>query len=222
MDISADILARHFHALFAENALAPTLMPSAETLNAFVRYLTLLATWNKRINLTGAKTLESLFRKQIIDSCLIASLLATHCTNPHPRLIDLGSGAGFPALPLRLLWPKGSVVLVEKQGKRASFLRTVIAHLALKGTIAAISHEQPASFDILTSKACLPIPTLLPCAKQLLADQGLLAILATSPLPQAPDTEALSDVTPITTMPYMAFDQPRWLWLLRKNQGGTP
>ncbi len=89
-------------------------------------YLDLILKWNLRMNLTAIKTPEEIVRRHFGES-LFAGLQLDDC----PTLLDFGSGAGFPGVPIQLLRPDVQVTLAESHGKKASFLYEVIRTLDL-------------------------------------------------------------------------------------------
>jgi 16S rRNA (guanine527-N7)-methyltransferase len=98
----------------------------------------------------------------------------------HPSLADLGSGAGFPGIPIKLWAPNASVTLIESNHKKAAFLREVIRALTLTDiNIQNTRAEtiQPGSFDIVTIRAVERFEAILPVAANLLAPGGSLALL---------------------------------------------
>ena len=90
-----------------------------------VVYLDLLLKWNRRTNLTSIRDPEEMARRHFGESLFAARVLA-HRLGDGAAVLDIGSGAGFPGLPVQLLLPKVHVVLAESQGKKAAFLREVI------------------------------------------------------------------------------------------------
>lgn len=94
------------------------------------RYLDELQKWNKRINLVAAAPQKTLIESHFLDSLTLLPLLGG-C--PLPGLLDVGSGAGFPGLVLKIARPDLQVTLVEPRQKRTSFLRQVIRILDLQG-----------------------------------------------------------------------------------------
>lgn len=95
----------------------------------FALYQALLVEWNKRINLTGAQTSREIQSRHFADS-LSCSLVTGDLS--FQKLIDVGSGAGFPGLPLKILYPDMTLTLLESVGKKGAFLREVIAELDLE------------------------------------------------------------------------------------------
>lgn len=117
---------------------------AAAQLGQFEQYLAELQKWNRKINLTGASTIQDLITKHVLDS--LAGLKVLEDLPPGTRVADLGAGAGFPGLPIKLARPDLSVTLIEPREKRAAFLTTVGALLALQNlTIveAALSRAHP-------------------------------------------------------------------------------
>jgi 16S rRNA (guanine527-N7)-methyltransferase len=107
---------------------APLLRVEADLLaraDALANYLSELDLWRRRVNLTGNLSAEEL-ADHVLESLVGSSLI------PHgERVVDIGSGAGFPGLPLAVARPDLKVTLVEPRGKRAAFLRHIARHLAL-------------------------------------------------------------------------------------------
>ena len=134
-------------------------------LERFLRYRTELLDWNTRMNLTAITDPEEVLLKHFLDSL---SLLHVY-NQPKTRLIDIGSGAGFPGIPLKILRPTWQVVLLEATGKKVTFLQHIIETLqlqgigALQGRAEDVAHniDYRATFDIVTARAVAALPTLL-------------------------------------------------------------
>jgi len=92
-----------------------------------LRYLSEWKKWNAKINLT-AETDE----RSIIDKHIFESLQYVRAISPHGNLVDIGSGAGFPGIPVKVFFPKLDIVLIESQRKRFNFLKTVIRFMGLE------------------------------------------------------------------------------------------
>ena len=98
-------------------------------------YLDLLMQWNKVMNLVGTRSAEETFFTLVVDSLHLARFLTEKVAlAAAPSCWDLGSGAGLPGLPLRMLWTEGEYWLVESREKRALFLSTALARHPLSGT----------------------------------------------------------------------------------------
>jgi len=102
---------------------------SRRQLDAFAWYASELAAWNERFNLTAITDPASIEVKHFLDS--LSCLLALKARSGD-RLVDVGSGAGFPGLPLKIVMPWLHVTLVEATGKKAEFCRHVVEGLALE------------------------------------------------------------------------------------------
>src|SRR5947209_3924136 len=98
----------------------------------FLLYRQELLDWNTRMNLTAITNPEEVLIKHFLDSL---SLLSVY-DRPQTRLLDIGSGAGFPGLPLKIVCPEWHVTLLEATGKKVSFLQYVIDLLQLPNVIA--------------------------------------------------------------------------------------
>ena len=94
----------------------------------FQAYIDLFCKWNKRINLSADMDPVTLVTRHVFDS-----LLYSRALDGRGEIVDVGSGAGFPGIPLKLVFPDYSFVLVEAQRKRVSFLQEVIRQLKLTG-----------------------------------------------------------------------------------------
>ena len=132
--------------------------PSALLLEQMSIYLDLLLKWNARTNLTAIRDPEVIVQRHFGES-LFAAL---HVPEPAKTLLDLGSGAGFPGLPIQLAHPGLVVTLAESQNKKATFLREVIRTLGLSTVVWANRCElmpEDRRFDVVTLRA-VDNPTL--------------------------------------------------------------
>jgi 16S rRNA (guanine527-N7)-methyltransferase len=149
-------------------------------LGQFLRYRQELLDWNKRINLTAITDPEEVLLKHFLDSL---SLLTVY-DKPHARLLDIGTGAGLPGLPLKLVRPQWQVVLLEATGKKVTFLQHLIETLQLKDAVAVhgraeeLAHwdEYRASFDVVTARAVASLSILLEYAAPFCRIGGLIIL----------------------------------------------
>jgi 16S rRNA (guanine527-N7)-methyltransferase len=112
---------------------------SAEQLAQFDRYLQLLVRWSERMNLTAIRDPEAIIIRHFLDSLTCAQV--TGDLNGH-TLIDVGTGAGFPGLPLKILYPDLALTLTDSVAKKTHFLQAVVDDLGLTGiTILAARAE---------------------------------------------------------------------------------
>ena len=150
---------------------------SAEQLQALSTYLDLLMRWNERINLTAIRSAEQIVTRHFGESLFAARHLLA--LGQRAEVADLGSGAGFPGLPLKIVRPSASVALIESQNKKATFLREVIRALKLTGVhvIAERAETLAREFDLVTMRAVERFERALPIAAGLVAAGGRLALL---------------------------------------------
>ncbi len=139
--------------------------------NQFIDYYKLLIEWNSKINLTSITDFKEVVIKHFIDSLSIVNIIDL---NGEYSLVDVGTGAGFPGIPLKIVYPSLKVVLIDSLDKRIKFLNTVIDSLGLKDIKAIHTRAEDfgnskyrESFDISVTRAvanlaviseyCLPL-----------------------------------------------------------------
>lgn len=127
-------------------------------------YYEMLVEWNKVMNLTGITEKDQVYLKHFYDSLTICKVIDL---NQEQTLCDVGTGAGFPGMVLKICFPNLKVTLVDSLQKRVTFLRSVISKLGLTGieTIHARAEEYAQEvrehFDIVTARAVAPLNILL-------------------------------------------------------------
>ena len=97
----------------------------------YERYFELLVEWNEKINLTAITAKEEVYLKHFYDS--IAPILQGLIENQPIRLLDIGAGAGFPSLPMKILFPELDVTIIDSLNKRINFLHLLAEELGLNG-----------------------------------------------------------------------------------------
>jgi 16S rRNA (guanine527-N7)-methyltransferase len=139
-------------------------------------YLALLLRWNARMNLTAIREPGQMVRRHFAESLLVArEVPATAAT-----MLDFGSGAGIPGIPVALARPELSVTLAESQSKKASFLREAVRALAIKADVWAQRVEQmPQSrrFDVVAMRAVDKMDQAMPAAAARVSPGGSWMIL---------------------------------------------
>ncbi len=124
--ILKDISPEEAKHLLEQGAESLGLSLSLYQVDQFLSYLTLLDKWNRHINLTGLRSCREIIVKHFLDS-----LTPIPYFSEKTRLLDLGSGAGFPGLPIKIVRPNQPVTLIEASAKKVSFLKEAARHLAL-------------------------------------------------------------------------------------------
>lgn len=136
-----------------------------EQRKAFQKYYDLLIEWNSFMNLTAITEPDEVCVKHFLDS--VSLYKAIDCDR-EMELIDIGTGAGFPSIPLKIMFPKLKITMLDSLGKRVRFLNEVIGALNLKGITAvhsraedlAVKSEYRERFDICVSRAVANLSTL--------------------------------------------------------------
>lgn len=135
-----------------------------EQLSKLDQYYDLLIEYNKVMNLTGITKKEDVYLKHFYDSLTLSKIIDL---NKEQTLCDLGSGAGFPGIVLKILYPNLEITLVDSLTKRINFLNIVIESLKLKKIKAVnmriedFSKAHPECFDVVTARAVAPTNILL-------------------------------------------------------------
>jgi 16S rRNA (guanine527-N7)-methyltransferase len=140
-------------------------------------HLTLLTRWNQRMNLTALRTPEAMVERHFGESLFAARHLCLR--DAHHDLFDLGSGAGFPGLPIKYWAPGLQLTLIESHGKKATFLREVGRALNLTGfsVLNARAESIPQRASLVTMRAVEHFEQALLAAANLVAPGGRLALL---------------------------------------------
>ena len=146
-------------------------------------YIDLLLRWNARINLTAVREPERIVTRHFGESIFVARHLFPQAevgAETRPHVIDVGSGAGFPGLPIKIWAPHIHLTLIESSQKKATFLREVVRGLGLSNVdvFAGRAEAFPGpKGDVVTFRAIECFDLILHVAAGLLADSGCLAIM---------------------------------------------
>lgn len=186
--------------------LQPFLEPPLpqSTLDQISIYIDLLLRWNARINLTAIRNEDEIVTRHFGESLFMARHLfpciaspATDSMRP-PQVIDIGSGAGFPALPLKLWAPHIHLTMIESNHKKATFLREATRALTLTNVNIIVDRAETtpdslsSTADLVTLRAVEHFVAILPTAIKFLAPNGTLALLI--------GPTQLSHITTLTTL----------------------
>lgn len=141
------------------------------------QYLSLLEKWQRRINLVAASTLADPWRRHMLDSAQLLPLLPAR-GGGELTIADLGSGAGFPGLVLALM-NAGRVTLIESDSRKCAFLREVIRVTGVSARVEETRIEalEPLAADVVTARACAPLPLLLGYVSRHLVPEGTALLL---------------------------------------------
>ena len=124
----------------------------------FAALYPLYTDWNSKINVISRKDIENLYLNHILHSMSIAKLIRFE---PGTRVMDVGTGGGFPGIPLAILFPETDFLLVDSIGKKIKVVDAVAEALQLKNVRTAHSRveEIPEAFDFIVSRAVTDLPT---------------------------------------------------------------
>ncbi|HEX7284667.1 MAG TPA: 16S rRNA (guanine(527)-N(7))-methyltransferase RsmG [Candidatus Angelobacter sp.] len=157
--------------------LLPYVTLSAGQLSQTRDYVALLLKWNARVNLTAVRDPEHIVTRHFGESFFAASALVPH--GWRGRVIDVGSGAGFPGVPLAIWAPQAEVTLIESNSKKAAFLSEVIRALGLKNARVAGQRAElfSGSAELATMRAVEQFEKSMLAAMRLVAPGGRLSLM---------------------------------------------
>lgn len=169
-----------------ENArIAALLAPYLESeeltpaqLSQFSKYIDLLVKWNARMNLTAIREPEQIVTRHFGESLFTARHLFPRA-DATATLADVGSGAGFPGLPIAIARPRVRVTLIEAHGKKSVFLKEVARSLELPNVsvLAKRAEDTGQRFEVVTFRAVERFEAILPISAGLVAGGGRLSVL---------------------------------------------
>jgi 16S rRNA (guanine527-N7)-methyltransferase len=185
-----------------------------------LRYLELLAKWNRVYNLTAITHPAQMLTHHLLDSLAIAAPLdALLAARDSPQLLDVGSGAGLPGIPLAIARPGWSLTLLDSNGKKTAFIQQAAAELELPNVRVATARAEGFSggqFDVIVARAFSSLRDLVIRTRPLLAPGGTWAAMkGTIPreeLRELPDDIQCAQIVPLQVP---GLDAERHLLLLK-------
>lgn len=150
--------------------------PTKNQLSQLEKYYNLLVEWNEKINLTRITEKKDVYLKHFYDSLTIVKTVNLETIN---NLCDVGTGAGFPGIVLKIMYPHINITLLDSLQKRINFLNVVINTLNLKDikTIHTRSEDYRGQYDIVVSRAVANIEKLLTIAMHLVKPGGMFVAM---------------------------------------------
>ncbi|MFI3190711.1 16S rRNA (guanine(527)-N(7))-methyltransferase [Crenothrix sp. D3] len=176
-----------------ESGLTALNLPhTPEQIEKLLAFIKLIAKWNKAYNLTAVRNNEDMARLHILDSLAIF---------PHiegKRVIDIGTGAGLPGIPLAIFLPEVEFVLLDSNAKKTRFVQQVILELKLKNVSVihsrAEDYQPELGFDIVTTRAFSSLPDMVTVTTHLLNPNGVILAMK-GQIPEAELAEIQAKVT---------------------------
>src|SRR3990167_4232666 len=148
---------------------------SAEKQAQLISYLKLLQKWNKAYNLTAITDFEKMIAYHLLDSLSVASYLTGN------NIVDVGSGAGLPGIPLALYFPEKQFTLIDSIGKKTRFIMQAVRELGLSNVCVvnarAEEYQTKNGFDTMIARAVASVEVLVIISKHLLEPNGQLMLM---------------------------------------------
>jgi len=163
----------HMYACLRAGTAELGLAPSAQACERLLDYVELLSRWNAAYNLTAVRVPADMVTRHLLDSLAVARYVRGD------SLVDLGSGAGLPGIPLAILQPERQHVLIDSNGKKTRFLREAVRALDLRNVRVEQMRVEDArgSYACVTARAFASLADMLALGGHLLATDGVLLAL---------------------------------------------
>ncbi|MDT2757938.1 16S rRNA (guanine(527)-N(7))-methyltransferase RsmG [Enterococcus asini] len=167
---------------FRQQLLADGITLTDQQMQQFATYFRLLVEWNEKMNLTAITEEKEVYLKHFYDSLLVGLKMELA---PNAAICDVGSGAGFPSIPLKILYPELSVTIVDSLNKRITFLKELTSQLGL--TTVCLYHDRAETFgqnpqfreqfDYVTARAVARLNVLAELCLPLVKKEGYFLAL---------------------------------------------
>ncbi len=147
-----------------------------EQIEKLDKFYKLLIEWNKKINLTRIEDEKEVYLKHFYDSLTIVKVVDLNKIN---TLCDVGTGAGFPGIVLKIVFPNLKITLIDSLQKRVNYLNTIIKELNLNNieAVHARGEEYKGKFDLVTSRAVANIEKLVKYTMHLVSPSGIFVAM---------------------------------------------
>ena len=162
--------------VFLEELKKINIEPTEEQLKQLDKFYHLMIEWNEKINLTRITEEQDVYLKHFYDSLTLNKVVDLKKVN---TLCDVGTGAGFPGIVLKIVFPNLKVTLIDSLQKRVNYLNEVIKELELKDIKAehARGEEYKGQFDVVTSRAVANIEKLVGFTMHLVSKDGIFVAM---------------------------------------------
>ncbi|MSP28767.1 MAG: 16S rRNA (guanine(527)-N(7))-methyltransferase RsmG [Methylococcales bacterium] len=181
--------------ILASGLTALNLPHTPEQIEQLLAFIKLIAKWNKAYNLTAVRNNEDMARLHILDSLVILPYIEGK------RVIDIGTGAGLPGIPLAIFLSEVDFVLLDSNAKKTRFVQQVILELKLKNVSVLHSrvegYQPELGFDTVTMRAFASLPDIMKLTAHLLNENGVLLAMK-GQIPEAELADIKAKVTLIT------------------------
>lgn len=187
---------------------------------ALMAYLALLKRWNRVYNLTAVKGDANIMNRHLLDSLSVVPYLHGN------RIIDIGSGAGLPGIPVALVCRHLNITLLDSNAKRCRFLRQAQAELKLKNVSIVQQpvqeYEPDEKFDSLLSRAFSSLQDFVVSASHLLAEDGrLIAMKGLWPGNESIELPELFEIESVVKLVIPGLPEQRHLVICKRNEPGN-
>ncbi len=195
-----------------------------EKLNILGSLYPVYAEWNRKVNLISRKDIDFFFERHVLHSLSVLKVIRF---GPGTRIMDFGTGGGFPGIPLAIACPACSFRLVDSVGKKISVIRDVVKQLGLQNVQAVQTRGEALDeqFDFVVSRAVKSLPVFMPWVRDKISDRhrnklanGVLYLKGGDVAPELAELGELYRVFPLSdyfSEPY--FNTKKIVYLYKKN-----